>query len=172
MKEPKPPKTALKFFRWYCHPDFREEIEGDLIENFYNDLQNYQPETARWFFIKQVFFLFRPSIIKSTHHLINKKTTTMLLQNKRLISILAVAAGILLIPFIAMNFTNEVNWTFFDFLVASILLFGTGLAFEFILRKPKTIQYKIVFSVVLFLALFLVWAELAVGIFGTPLSGN
>jgi hypothetical protein len=26
----KPPRIPLAFFRWYCHPDLREEIEVDL----------------------------------------------------------------------------------------------------------------------------------------------
>lgn len=92
--------------------------------------------------------------------------------NKRLIGILITVPILLLIPFIAMKFTNEVKWSWFDFVVAGILLLSTGLAFELILRKVKTIRLKIVISIVLFLALFLIWAELAVGIFGTPIGGN
>jgi putative ABC transport system permease protein len=31
-KIPSPPKLPLRFFRWYCHPDYQEDIEGDLQE--------------------------------------------------------------------------------------------------------------------------------------------
>ena len=93
-------------------------------------------------------------------------------QNKRLVTILAIAIAILLIPLIAMKFTNEVNWKIFDFLVAGILLIGTGLTLEFILRKIKTLRYRILFGIALFVVLFLIWAELAVGIFGTPFAGS
>jgi len=93
-------------------------------------------------------------------------------QNKRLVTILATAIAILLIPLIAMKFTNEVNWKIFDFLVAGILLIGTGLTLEFILRKIKTLRYRILFGIALFVVLFLIWAELAVGIFGTPFAGS
>lgn len=93
-------------------------------------------------------------------------------QNKRLVIILVTAIGILLIPLIAMNFTNNVNWTLFDFLVMGILLIGTGLILEFILRKIKTVRYRILFVIILFVLLFLIWVELAVGIFGTPFSGS
>lgn len=91
---------------------------------------------------------------------------------KRLVTILAIAIGILFIPLIAMNFTKEVNWTFGDFVVGGILLVGTGLTLEFILRKIKTVKYRILFGIALFVALFLVWAELAVGIFGTSFAGS
>ncbi len=93
-------------------------------------------------------------------------------QNKRLVTILATAIAILLIPLIAMKFTNEVNWEISDFLVAGILLIGTGLTLEFILRKIKTLRYRILFGITLFVVLFVIWAELAVGIFGTPFAGS
>ena len=93
-------------------------------------------------------------------------------QNKRLVTILIVATTLLLIPFIAMKFTNHVNWKLFDFLVAGVLLIGTGLTLEFILRKVKTIRYRLLLGITLILALILIWAELAVGIFETPFAGS
>jgi len=93
-------------------------------------------------------------------------------QNKRFLTILAVAIALLFIPLLAMNFTNEVNWSFFDFVVVGTLLVGTGLILEFILRKIKKLRYRILFGIVLFLVLFIVWAELAVGIFGSPFAGS
>jgi hypothetical protein len=41
-----------------------------------------------------------------------------------------------------MQFTNEVNWTAADFIVAAILLLGTGFIIEVILRLVKTPQYR------------------------------
>lgn len=93
-------------------------------------------------------------------------------QNKRFLTILGTAMAILLVPLIAMKLTNDVNWKIFDFIVAGILLVGTGLTLEFILRKIKTLRYRILLGIVLFLVLFLIWAELAVGIFGTPFAGS
>ena len=122
--------------------------------------------------VKKVLPLFRPSIVGNTNHITNTNTMVINKQNKRRFIILTAVVALLLIPFIAMNFTNAVNWKFFDFLVAGILLIGTGLMLDFILRKIKTLRYRILFSVVLFLVLFLIWAELAVGIFGTPFAGN
>ena len=96
----------------------------------------------------------------------------MTTENKRLTGIMLTVATLLLIPFIAMQFTNEVNWTLSDFIVAGVLLFGTGLLCELVMRKVHKIEYRIAICAVLLLALFLIWAELAVGIFGTPLAGS
>ncbi|NNE31818.1 MAG: hypothetical protein HKN40_05560 [Winogradskyella sp.] len=93
-------------------------------------------------------------------------------QNKRLYTIMAFACAILLVPLVAMQFTDEVNWNFFDFLVAGVLLIGTGLAFEFILRKVKSIRDRILLGIALLLILALIWMELAVGVFGTPFAGS
>jgi hypothetical protein len=94
------------------------------------------------------------------------------MQNKRLIIIVLISALILLIPLIAMQFTSEVNWNLLDFVVAGVLLLGTGLMYELTLRKINNINYRIVVYVVILVVFLLTWAELAVGIFGTPLAGN
>lgn len=96
----------------------------------------------------------------------------MIVQNKRLFIILLTSVILLLIPLITMQFTTEVNWTLSDFVVAGALLFGTGLMCELVMRKIKKRKYRIALCVTLLAALFLIWTELAVGIFGTPLSGQ
>ena len=79
---------------------------------------------------------------------------------------------LLLIPFIAMQFSNEVNWSIMDFVVAGVLLFGTGLTIEFVLRKVKTRKNRILVCGIIILLLLLLWTELAVGLFGSPIAGN
>lgn len=96
----------------------------------------------------------------------------MITQNKRLMGIVLTVVFILLIPFIAMQFTAEVSWTLFDFVVAGVLLLGTGLMCELAMRKVKNVNHRIGVIAVILVVLFLVWAELAVGIFGTPLAGS
>ncbi len=94
------------------------------------------------------------------------------MQTKRLEAILLTVALLLLVPFIAMQFTDEVNWSLFDFVAAGILLLTTGLLCELVLRKVKKIEHRIILCLVILGVLFLIWVELAVGILGTPLSGN
>jgi hypothetical protein len=96
----------------------------------------------------------------------------MTTENKRLIGIVLTVAVLLLDPFIAMQFTTEVNWTLSDFIIAGVLLLGTGLLCELVLRKVKKTEHRIALCAVLLLALFLVWVELAVGLFGTPFAGS
>ena len=93
-------------------------------------------------------------------------------RNTRLIFILIAAAVLLSVPFVAMQFTSEVKWGPVDFILAGILLFGTGLACELVLRKVKRLEYRLALCAAILIGLFLVWAELAVGIFGTPLAGS
>jgi len=95
-----------------------------------------------------------------------------MMKNKRLIIILAAMSVILLIPFIAMQFTDEVDWSFRDFAIMGVLLYGTGLLCELVLRKVKTVQNRILICGAVVLAFLLIWAELAVGIFGTPFAGS
>jgi len=102
----------------------------------------------------------------------NKIANTMKTQDKRLIGILISVSIILLIPLIAMQFTNEVNWNLTDFFIAGILLFGTGLILEFLVRKVKTKQKRLLLIIFVLILLLLIWFELAVGIFGTPLAGS
>ena len=94
------------------------------------------------------------------------------MQNKRLIAIVLIVIFLLLIPLIAMQFTNEVNWGQFDFVIAGALLLGTGILCELVLRKIKKTKLKIIIFLAILALLFLIWAELAVGIFGTPFSGH
>lgn len=88
------------------------------------------------------------------------------MQNQRMMGILLAAASILMVPFLAMQFTDEVNWGPFDFAVAGVLLFGTGLMFELALRKASNIAHRAAFGIALAAALLLVWINLAVGIIG------
>ncbi len=63
-----PPRLFLFFFRWFCNEHFLEDIEGDLLERFDSDLLNMSVKRAKWRFIKNVLFLFRPGIIGFTYH--------------------------------------------------------------------------------------------------------
>ncbi len=59
-----PPRWLLRFFRWFCHPDFAEDIEGDLCERFAKTAAETSARKARWRFLIEVLLLFRPGIIK------------------------------------------------------------------------------------------------------------
>jgi hypothetical protein len=94
----------------------------------------------------------------------------MLIQKKRFIFILLLVVLILLVPFIAMQVSGEVNWSVNDFIIASILLIGAGLLIEFALQKAKNKNYRIAAVILVIMIFIIVWVELAVGIFGTLFS--
>lgn len=94
------------------------------------------------------------------------------MQNKRIVAIVIAVGFLLLIPYFAMKFTNEVRWTAIDFVTAGILLLGTGLAIEFVLRKVRVTAYRVAICAAILFALFIIWAELAVGLIGTPFAGS
>lgn len=96
----------------------------------------------------------------------------MLTQNKRYRNVLLTVAVLLLIPFTAMKLTAEVNWSVFDFITMGGLLLGVGFLIEFVLRKVKNTEYRIGILAIVLVLFFLIWAELAVGIFGTPFAGS
>ena len=91
----------------------------------------------------------------------------MLTQNRRLLGIVLAVGLLLTIPLIA-NFP----WTIGDFIVAGILLLGTGLISELVMRRITKKEQRIALILLILAGLFLVWAELAVGIFGTPFAGS
>ena len=96
----------------------------------------------------------------------------MILHNKRLVIMLGTVVFLLLIPVLAMQFTNEVKWSISDFIIAGLLLFGTVLVLEFILRKVTKKENRLLFVILILALLVLTWLELAVGIFGTPIAGS
>lgn len=96
----------------------------------------------------------------------------MVTQNKRLFIILLAVPLLLLIPLIAMQFTNEVNWSVADFFVMGILLCGAGLISELVFRKVNNLEYRMIFLLIILVSFILIWAELAVGILGTPFAGS
>ncbi|HVX58796.1 MAG TPA: hypothetical protein VG964_03635 [Candidatus Saccharimonadales bacterium] len=82
------------------------------------------------------------------------------------VRMIIVTGLILLVPLIAMQFNDGVNWTALDFATAGILLLGAGFIYEFVVRPINNVRKRNVFAAVLVAAFLFIWAELAVGIFG------
>lgn len=91
---------------------------------------------------------------------------------KTLVRIPLAVLLLLLIPFVAMQFTNEVNWKFMDFLIMGILLLCVTSLGYLVIQKVKSVKKKSILCAIILIVFFLIWAELAVGIFGTKFSGS
>ena len=76
-------------------------------------------------------------------------------------------AVLLIAPLVAMQFTDEVNWTASDFLFAAVLLVGTGVIIELTLRLRSDWFYRAGVITAVVAALLIVWLTGAVGIIGS-----
>ena len=76
------------------------------------------------------------------------------------------AVILLLLPLVAMQVSDEVNWGPLDFALAGVLLFGTGLGIELAVRRSGSGAYRLAAALALVGALLLIWINLAVGIIG------
>jgi len=79
---------------------------------------------------------------------------------------------ILLIPLIGMMFTDEINWTLSDFIIMGFLLLIFGMGIHLISTRTKNLKFRILYIFIVSVLFLLIWAELAVGIFGTPFAGS
>lgn len=78
----------------------------------------------------------------------------------------SIAGLVLCVPLVAMQFTSEVDWTVFDFIVAAAMLGATGLMAEVLFRRSAGLAYRAGTVFALGAILFTMWANLAVGIAG------
>ena len=70
---------------------------------------------------------------------------------------------VLLVPLVAMRFTDAVAWSAMDFVVMGALLFAAGFAYELISRRLKTPAQRWLAGLGILVMVVLVWVELAVG---------
>jgi len=93
--------------------------------------------------------------------------------NKSQLVILIIVVLILTIPWLEqLDGKAAFHWTFFDYCAAFILLSTFGFGIEYLVRKTKSKKGKFLIILVLTLLFMLLWAELAVGIFNSPIAGD
>ena len=76
------------------------------------------------------------------------------------------AAGLLLLPLVAMQFTAEVNWDGFDFLVMGAMLLTVCVLYEVAAHLARNNAYMVAAGIAVGGAFLTVWANGAVGIIG------
>lgn len=78
----------------------------------------------------------------------------------------------LLVPLVANQISDQVNWNIMDFIIMGILLIFSGYWTQRVIKKMKNKSKKVVFISLILLIFLLLWAELAVGIFNSPIAGS
>jgi len=95
---------------------------------------------------------------------VEQNTGGLIFQN-RVFKWIALATGaLLLVPFIAMQITNEVAWDSTDFIVMGSLIFGMSSLFVCVARKLPS-KHRLFIGGTFFAVFLYIWAELAVGVF-------
>ena len=150
-----------KLLRLYSKPYY--ERFGKGMEQTFNDLLRERSKEERSLFGYALWIIFETSV-----GIIRENITFIIMQNitKRLTMWAIVIAFILMIPLVAMQFTDEVNWDLSDFVVMGGLLFGVGLAYELVARRSEKTVFRIAFIVGLVTTFLLFWVNAAVDIIG------
>jgi hypothetical protein len=78
---------------------------------------------------------------------------------------------VLLVPLVGVIFF-ELDWSGFDFLVMALLILSLSILINLILYYTDSSKLKLLLIFIVAILFLLIWAELAVGIFGTPFAGN
>jgi len=78
---------------------------------------------------------------------------------------------VLLVPLVSVIFF-ELDWSGFDFLVMALLILSLSILINLILYYTDSSKLKLLLIFIVAILFLLIWAELAVGIFGTPFAGN
>jgi uncharacterized membrane protein len=86
---------------------------------------------------------------------------------KKYLILLLIVSGLLAIPFIATKISDEVNWSFSDFLIMGLVLYMLGSSYLLIDLKTDQTSYKVAIAVGLLGAFLLFWVNAAVGIIGS-----
>lgn len=89
------------------------------------------------------------------------------MNKKTIIPIVVATALLLLVPLVAMQFSTEVKWSVFDFVVAGMLLSGTGLLYEWVASRAGNLWHKLAVGLAVGTGFLTIWINLAVGVIGS-----
>ena len=78
---------------------------------------------------------------------------------------------VLLLPIIGV-ILFDLDWNIFDFLIMGLLILFFSIAINFILNHLNSSKLRLILVLMLVILFLLIWAELAVGVFGTPFAGT
>jgi hypothetical protein len=148
-----------RLIRLYPKP-FRERF-GEGMEQTFCDLCHESVEQGRGLFRPVLWMFFETSV-----QIAKENAMSIFTKYRNVVYILLTTGLILTAPLVAMQYTDEVNWTAFDFVAAATLLIGSGLMADFFVRKSRNHAYRTGGALAVATGLVVVWVNLAVGIIG------
>lgn len=103
-----------------------------------------------------------------------KENMRQLMQVNIVIRWVLITAAVLAVPALAMAFNlalpdpgsaaeDGVNWGPMDFAIIGVLVFGSGLLFEYASARARTVAHKVAVGIAVAAGLGLIWVNLAVG---------
>jgi putative ABC transport system permease protein len=118
------PQWANRFLCWFLNPDYQEDIQGDLEEEYQKKVLTSKRWQANLFFIWQVVRLFRPAMMRKVkmQHSIQKEMTMIRnylkigmrqlwkYKSTSLIHILGLSVGLSAFILIALFVTDELKY--------------------------------------------------------------
>lgn len=105
--EKQPPSWAMTLLRIIVHPEFQEEIEGDVLEKYQNDLQKYGLKIARRRLYAELFSIAKPNLIFNVNRNTMKPRNWLLLL--LLLLLVAVASVAPFLPGSSNNFSHGIS---------------------------------------------------------------
>jgi hypothetical protein len=140
---------------------FRDRFAEEMEQTFLDLCREHQTQG------KGLFRFALGLFVETSAGIFRERTAEMMSSKKKLARIALITASILLLPLVAMQFSDEVTWGGADFVVAGVLLFASGLAFEWVAGKSAHFAYRFAAGLAVGGALLLIWMNLAVGLIGS-----
>ena len=164
-----------RYRQWYgrllrCYPrPFRERFAEPMTQTF-GDLLRERTEAHRG-----VHAVALRTFAETTAQ-IARENMTQLMQTRAVLRWVLITAAVLAVPALAMAFrvgipdpgagTEGVNWGPMDFAIVGVLVLGSGLLFEYASSRAAVTAHKAAVAIAVASGLFLIWANLAVGMIG------
>lgn len=94
------------------------------------------------------------------------------MKQKQFVYLMVGVAGLLMLPLIGSYISTEINWSLFDYIVMGILLTAAGLIAILVYNRFKNRKFKFLYLAIIGVVFLLIYIELAVGLFGSPIAGD
>ena len=85
---------------------------------------------------------------------------------------IVICISLLVFPLFFNIILDDFNWSVFDFAVMGLMLIFVGIALELVSTLIKGVRKKEILYGLTILLFRLLWAELGVGIFNSPIAGD